>query len=95
VSTLGSPAGTTATPWQSDERDHAANATALINLSAEPSAYTVLPGYYLQPLGGLYTLPLPYGREIIGKAGGFAIGIRYTTPAAVAPNIIANLWFEE
>lgn len=95
VSTIGTPAGTTATPWLADERDVAATTTALTNLTAEPTTVGVLCSYYLQPLGGLYTLPLPFSAEIIGKGGGNRIGLRYTTPAAVAPDVIATAWFEE
>lgn len=95
VATLGSPAGTTATPAQADERDIAAQSTALSALSAEPTSVTVLASWYLQELGGMLTLPFPFGAEPIGKGGGARIGLRYVTASGVTPDCLANIWFEE
>jgi hypothetical protein len=95
VSTIGTPAGTSATPALTDERDAAAQSTALVALTTEPTAVTVLDSEYLQPLGGLFPDWQPYGAEIIGKGGGNRIGLRYTTPSGVTPDCLATFYIEE
>jgi hypothetical protein len=95
TSTVGSPAGSAATPAQADERDIAAQSTALTALTTEPTAVTVIASYYLQPFGGVLVVPFPYGAEVIGKGGGNRIGVRYVTPSGVTPDCLLNLWWEE
>lgn len=96
VSTIGTPAGTTATPALCDERDSAATSTALTVLTAEPTAVTVIDSIYVQPLGGLYADWQPYGAEgVVAKSAGARIGLRYTTPTGVTPDCLATVYFEE
>lgn len=94
VETIGAPAGTAATPQLANETDGAALAAALTLLTTEPTAVKVLASYLLQPLGGVISIPFPYGAEICSKASGARIGLRYITPT-VKPKCAANLWFEE
>lgn len=94
VATVGTPAGTSVTPALADERDTTSiTTTALSWLSAEPTTVTVLASYFVQPLGGLFVLPFPYGAEVIGKPAGNRIGLRYVS--TVTPNCLANIWFDE
>ena len=95
VETIGPAAGAAATPQPADEKDAAAVSSALINLTSEPTAVKVLASYLVQPLGGLLSIPLNFGAEIASKAAGARLGLRYTTPAAVTPKCVAQLWFEE
>lgn len=96
VETIGTPAGTGPTaPQLANEMGSAAQSKALTILTTEPTAVKVLASYMVQPLGGLFSMPLPYGSEIIAKPGGARLGVRYVTPAGVAPKCLANLWFEE
>lgn len=95
TSTLGTPAGSTGTLVQADVSTQAATTASLINLSAEPTSVTVLSSFFVQPLGGFYADWFPFGAEFIGAAAGARIGLRYTTPAGVSPDCLAELWFEE
>jgi hypothetical protein len=95
VSTLGTPAGTTATPALTDERDVASQSSALTALTTEPTAVTVIDSVYLQPLGGLLPDWQPFGAEPMIKGGGNRLGLRYVTPASVSPDCLASFWFDE
>ena len=95
VVTIGSAAGTATTPGLADERDIAAQSSALTALTTEPTTVSVLASYYLQPLGGFVVLPFPFGAEVIGKGGGNRIGVRYVTPSGVSPDCLLNFWLEE
>lgn len=95
VETIGPAAGAAATPQPSDERDAASTSSALINLTSEPTAVKVLASYLVQPLGGLLSIPFNFGAEVGSKLAGARLGLRYTTPAAVTPKCVAQLWFEE
>ncbi len=100
VATLGTPEGEAATPALADERDGAATSSALIakasegGFKKEPTAVTLLASYLLQPLGGVISIPLPYGAEVVTKLAGARLGVRYVSPA-VKPACIGTLWFEE
>ena len=101
VNTLGTPTGLTATVQQFDARDTVPTTTALIatttsgGISTEPSSVFVIASYLIQPLGGLYSIPFPYGAEIIGQGAGSRIGVRYNNPANVSTDCIVNIAFEE
>jgi hypothetical protein len=101
VETLGTPEGEAYTPLAADERDGAANAAAKILetgkevFKKEPTAVKVLASYLIQPLGGLFSVPFPYGGEVGTKVSGAGIGIRAVTPVGVKCTGIVNLWFEE
>lgn len=95
VETIGAAAGAASTPQLANEKDAASLSSGLIILTTEPTAVKVIAPYLVQPLGGLVSIPFPYGAEIGSKAGGARIGVRYTTPTGVAPKCVANLWFEE
>lgn len=95
VETIGSAAGAATTPQLANEKDSAATSTALTILTTEPTAVKVIAAYLIQPLGGFFSIPFPYGAEVGSKSGGARLGLRYTTPAAVAPKCVTNIWFEE
>lgn len=96
ATTLGTPAGTSTTPLQTDERDGAATSTALTVLTTEPTTYAVIDSIYLQPLGGVLKDWQPFGAEgLVTKLAGQRIGLRYTTPSGVTPDCLATLYFEE
>jgi hypothetical protein len=96
ATTLGSPAGTSTTPQQTDERDGAATSTALTVLTTEPTTYAVIDSEYLQPLGGLLPDWQPFGAEgLVTKLAGQRIGLRYTTPSGVTPDCVATFYIEE
>lgn len=97
TTTLGSPAGTTATfPKVNRIGDAAApTTTGLVNLTTEPTAVEVLADWFLQPFGGLLDMQYPLQREPLAAAAGQRIGLRYTTPASVTPNCRAYVWFDE
>jgi hypothetical protein len=95
VVTIGSAAGTSATVNQLDPNTQAATTTALTALSTEPTTVAVVDGWYLQPVGGLFVLQNPLGRELKLAAAGARVGIRYVTPASVSPDCIATAYFEE
>lgn len=100
VTTLGTPEGETATPALVIEDGSTATSPALIakasekGFKKEPTSVTVIASYLVQPLGGLFSLPFPFGAEPVTKQGGSRIGIRYSSPA-VKPTCIVQLWFEE
>lgn len=96
ATTLGSPTGTTGTLVVADEAFEAATATALTMLTAEPTTYAVLAGWYVQPNSGLFVVQWPLGREIARtKAAGQRIGLRYTTVSGVTPKVAAYTLHEE
>jgi hypothetical protein len=97
TTTLGSPAGTTATFSKINRVGDAAvpTTTGLVNLSAEPTAVEVLAEWFLQPFGGLFDIQYPLQREPLAAAAGQRIGLRYVTPAGVTPNYRSFVWFDE
>ena|ERR1700761_2956564 len=96
TTTLGSPAGTTGVLVKENAPlDTAAQSTALTALSVEPTAVEVLRSFYLTPAGGLVILQFPLGREPAAAGAGQRIGLRCVTPAAVSPNGLAVVVFEE
>lgn len=95
TNTLGTPAGTTGTQNALDVATQSATTTSLTALTTEPTSVYVLDSWYVQPLGGLFVLQYPLGREVIGAAAGASVGIRYTTATGVTPDCVATLWFEE
>lgn len=96
VTTIGSPAGTTATLVKySDPNSSASGVTGLVNLSAEPTAVEVLEDWFISPFSGLLVIDDPLGREPGAAAAGARIGLRYVSPAAVSPNYRAYFLYEE
>jgi hypothetical protein len=95
VTTIGSAAGTTGTVNKINSTTQAATTTGLTNLTVEPTAVNVLASWYLQPVGGLYTIQFPLGREPLLTAAGARWGFRAITPASVSPDVISNVWWEE
>jgi hypothetical protein len=95
--TLGSPAGTTATVAKVNRVGDAAaaNTTGLTVLSTEPTSVEVLADWELQPFGGLLDLQYPLGREALAAAAGARLGLRYVTPAGIAPGLRAYVWIDE
>lgn len=97
VTTLGSPAGTTATFTKVNNIADAATptTTGLVNLTTEPTAVEVLADWFLQPFGGLLDIQYPLMREAKAAAAGARLGLRYTTAAGVSPNCRAYVWYDE
>lgn len=96
ATTLGSPAGTTGTLVPTDEAFEASVSTALTALSAEPTTYAKIAGWYVQPNSGIVIKQDPLGRELARtKAAGQRIGIRYTTATGVTPKAVAYTVHEE
>jgi hypothetical protein len=97
TTTLGSPAGTTATFTKTNRGADAASptTTGLINLTTEPTAVEVLADWFIQPFGGMLVLQYPLQREPMSPAAGARMGLRYVTPASVTPNCRAYVWIDE
>lgn len=96
TTTLGSPAGTTATIVKvPDPNLAAATTTGLTALSAEPTAVEILCSWFIQPAGGTFVEQWPMGRELGAAAAGARIGLRAVTPSAVTPNCVSYVWFQE
>jgi len=96
VTTIGSPVGTTGTQVKTDTATQAALAASLINLTTEPTAVEVIKHWPLVPNGGALVLQNPLGdEEKGGDVTDERIGIRVITPAAVTPNALAYIKFEE
>jgi hypothetical protein len=97
TTTLGTPAGTTATMVKVNRGADAAapTTTGLTNLTAEPTAVEILADWEVQPFGGLLDLQYPLGREPLAPAVGARLGLRYITPAAVTPGIRSYAWYDE
>lgn len=97
TTTLGTPAGTTATFSKIQPVADATSptTTGLTALTVEPTAVEVLADWFVQPFGGLIDLQYPLQREPMAAAGGQRIGLRYVTPASVTPNCRAYVWFNE
>lgn len=74
----------------------AAQSTAGVNYTAEPTTLAVLKGWYVTPTGGVIQ-QLPLGREIEGVIAAATarkgLALRLTAPAVV--NYKANFEFEE
>lgn len=97
VTTIGTPAGTTAVHTKVNRiGDTAApTTTGLVVLTTEPTAVEVLADWEVQPFGGLLDLQYPLQREPIAAAAGQRLGLRYITPAAVTPGVRAYVWYDE
>lgn len=95
VTTLGSPAGTSTTPQNTNPTQQAATTTALTALSSEPTTVQVIPAYFVQPVAGLFVCQFPLGREMTLAAAGARWGVRYVTPTATPPDCIATAWIGE
>jgi hypothetical protein len=96
TTTLGSPAGTSATIVKfNDPNSASATTTGLTALSAEPTAVEVLATWFVQPAGGLFVLQYPLGREPGAVAAGQRIGLRVVTATGVTPNCVSYLLFQE
>lgn len=97
TTTVGSPAGTTATFTKVNRVGDAATptTTGLTALSTEPTAVEVLADWFIQPFGGLFDVQYPLQREPLASAAGQRFGLRYVTPAAVTPNCRAYVWLDE
>lgn len=97
VTTIGTPAGTTATVTKINRVSDTGTATTtgLTALTTEPTAVEVLADWFVQPFGGLFDVQYPLQREPIAAAAGQRLGLRYVTPAAVTPNCRAYVWFDE
>jgi hypothetical protein len=97
TTTLGTPAGTTATFSKVNRVGDAAapTTTGLVNLTTEPTAVEVLADWEIQPFGGLLDVQYPLQREPIGAAAGQRIGLRVITPAAVTPGVRSYVWLDE
>lgn len=94
VSTIGSPSGTSLTPEKHEKLDASAVATALGNLTVEPSAYATNPidKQGVSSLGGYRYDPTPEERPIVPPSG--SIGLRIlVAPASL--NINASIVFRE
>lgn len=98
TTTLGTPAGTTATFVKVNRvGDTAApTTTGLTALTTEPTAVEILADWFIQPFGGLFDVQYPLQREPLAAAAGQRIGLRYVTPAiATPPNCRAYVWLDE
>lgn len=95
VNSLGSPAGTSASVIATNPTTQAATTTAIKSLTVEPSSVFVLDSWFLQPIGGLFVLQYPLGREPLMATAGARYGIRYTSPTSVTPDCVCTVWFEE
>jgi hypothetical protein len=96
VATLGSPAGSSATPAKlTDDNAPAASATALTALSAEPTSVTILRSWMVAPFGGLLALQEVLDREVGAITSGARLGLRYTTASGVTPGCVAYMGFTE
>ncbi|MCX5239821.1 hypothetical protein OG824_31930 [Streptomyces prunicolor] len=96
VATLGSPAGSSATPAKlTDDSTPAATATALTALSAEPTSVTILRSWMVSPFGGLLALQEVLDREVGAITSGSRLGLRYTTASGVTPGCVAYMGFTE
>lgn len=94
VETIGTPTGTAKACEPCEEYSPAAAATALTALTAEPTAVKVLADWLVQPLGGMISIPFPFGGEVAAKAVGARLGLRYISKTS-KPLCAANIWFEE
>ena len=96
ATTLGTPAGTTGTVVNTDDRDAVtATTTALVALTTEPTTYAVIESWGIQPVAGLMVYQLPLGQEYVLKGGGTRWGLRYTTASGVTPDCWANVHIQE
>jgi hypothetical protein len=97
VTTIGTPAGTTATFTKVNRVSDAATptTTGLTALTTEPTAVEVLADWEIQPFGGVLDMQYPLGREPISAAGGARVGLRVTTPASTTPGVRSYCWFDE
>ncbi len=95
VTTIGTPAGTTATIVKENPNSSATQSSGLTALTAEPTAVEVMRDIFIPPNGGAVIVQFPLGREPTGAAAGQRIGLRYITPAAVSPNARATIVWEE
>ena len=97
MTTLGSPSGTSSTPTKVKEASGPADATALTNLSAEPTAADIIGGpWYVRPDGGQIVIQSPLGDEPTQRTGTDGrLGLRVITGASQTPNAAAYFRFRE
>lgn len=97
TTTLGAPAGTTATFTKVNRVGDAAapTTTGLVNLTTEPTAVEILADWEIQPFGGALDLQYPLQREPIAASAGQRIGLRCVTPAATTPGVRSYVWIDE
>lgn len=97
TTTVGAPAGTTATFTKVNRVADAAapTTTGLTALTTEPTAVEVLADWEIQPYGGVIDMQYPMTREPMAAAAGQRLGLRFVTPAAVTPSVRAYTWFDE
>ena len=95
VSTLGSPAGATATMVPLDDAFEAAQSTALQILTAEPTSVTPMLSWYIQPNSGLLVMQWPLGREPAAKGAGSRLGVQYVSPTGVTATVASYIIIEE
>ena len=95
VTTLGSPAGSGVSYGALDGNVETGQASATVNLTTEPTAVSIMQGWFVQPNSGLFVEQWPLGREFVAPASGQRLGIRYTTPTNVAPTAYVYVNFEE
>jgi hypothetical protein len=84
VTTLGSPAGTSVTPWQNEQGDAASSVTVLANLTAEPTTYnaTSFAGMGFASLAGWQYQPVPEERLIMSPSKNWGLRLTDTAPTA-------------
>jgi hypothetical protein len=82
------------TPILEDADDTAALATAAVHATAEPTAGDILRSWYVSPMGGLFVVQFPLGREIKVDASA-RIALRAISGAATSTSISSYLVFEE
>ena len=84
VTSLGSPAGTTATISQDDPNDDAPVWTALSALTTEPTTVQPIREGHLSVVQGLLVVFFPYVSEIRLDAGGARLGCRVVNDGGAA-----------
>lgn len=97
VTTLGTPAGTTAVFTKINRVADAAapTTTGLTSLTTEPTAVEVLADWEIQPFGGLLDIQYPLQRELLAASAGGRIGLRCTAAAATTPSVRSYVWVDE
>lgn len=92
--TDGTATGATEVSLNPDEP--AALVTGFHSFTAEPTAGGIIESYEVHPQAGMVIREYPPGREpMITNATSSRIAIRATTPAAVSPNAVAWIQWEE
>lgn len=97
ATTLGSPAGTTTTPFALGPSSVGitADTTALTSLTTEPTTKQLIASWYAQPIDKMIDKQYPLGREYESLGAGNRVGLQVVTPSGVAPTVVGHVWFEE